>query len=72
MKIKISGRRLHQFNIGWDFLDYRGWGNPKTQTRKQWSKRLRRRINRILGKVSESDYQNKIEDDENQSNKNNT
>lgn len=72
MKIKISGRRLHQFSIGWDFLDYRGWGNPKTHTRKQWSKKLRRRINKILGKGSENDYQNKIEDNENQSNKNNS
>ena len=48
MKIKISGRRLHQFSIGWDFLDYRGWGNPKTQIRKKWNKILRKRINKIF------------------------
>lgn len=55
MKIKISGRRLHQFSIGWDFLDYRGWGNPKTQIRKKWNKILRKRINKLFGKDLSND-----------------
>lgn len=48
--MKITGRRLLNQALGWDFLDYSPscWQRPQTNKTKRWSKRVRRYLEKEL------------------------
>ena len=53
--MKISAKKLYNQMLSWDFVDYRGWGNKKSNARKKWSKKLRNIIKKDTNNIIEEE-----------------